>query len=146
LNSSDVTFASPSRTLRPEDAGEQRPSRILLVEDHADTAVVLTRMLRRSGYDVFHASTIRAAREIAETQMRGDGLDLVVSDLSLPDGSGLVLMKGLSDQHGLRGIALSGFGSESDIEQSKAAGFSRHLIKPVNITAVRNTIADLLDS
>ena len=119
-------------------------ARILLVEDHVDTATVLTRMLKRTGYDVFHAETVTGALKLAAQEIKGGGIDLVVSDLSLPDGSGLDLMKALSQQYGLRGIALSGFGMESDIEQSAAAGFSRHLIKPINIAVIRSTIAELL--
>ena len=120
--------------------------RILLVEDHIDTATVLTRMLRRSGYEVNHAPDVATALELAADHMKGSGIDLVVSDLSLPDGSGLELMRSLSQQYGLRGIALSGFGMESDLEQSAAAGFSRHLIKPINIAVVRSTIAELINA
>ncbi len=47
--------------------------------------------------------------------------------------SGLDLMRQLSAKHGLRGIGLSGFGMDSDLAQSVAAGFSRHLIKPIDI-------------
>ena len=52
-------------------------------------------------------------------------------------------MRKLSSAHGLRGIALSGFGRDSDIEQSLAAGFSRHLIKPINSALLRKTIVEL---
>ena len=47
------------------------------------------------------------------------------------------------DSHGLRGIALSGFGMDSDLAQSTAAGFSRHLIKPIDIATLRATIAEM---
>ena len=53
-------------------------------------------------------------------------------------------MRDLSTKHGLRGIALSGFGMDTDRAQSIAAGFSRHLTKPVNVTSVRTAIADVL--
>jgi PAS domain S-box-containing protein len=125
-------------------AGVERRARILLVEDHADTAAVLVRMLRRTGYEVMHAPSIEAALKTADTEMSGAGLDLVISDLSLPDGSGLDLMKSLSANYRLRGIALSGFGMDSDREQSAAAGFTRHLTKPIDIAILRRTIAELL--
>lgn len=126
------------------DATVGKGRRILLVEDHADTATVLTRMLKRSGYEIIAAGSVAEARQLAAEQMAGEGIHLVVSDLSLPDGSGLELMRALAGDYGLRGIALSGFGMESDLEQSAAAGFSRHLIKPINIAEVRSTIAELL--
>jgi CheY-like chemotaxis protein len=101
-------------------------------------------MLRRTGYDVIHATTALVARETVEREEHGAGIDVVLSDLRLPDGSGLDLMRDLSTKHGLRGIALSGFGMDTDRAQSIAAGFSRHLTKPVNVTSVRTAIADVL--
>jgi CheY-like chemotaxis protein len=122
----------------------QRPLRILLVEDHADTAAILVRLLSRMGHDVVHAGTVQGGLRLAENAMREAGLDLVISDLGLPDGTGLDLMHELSTAHGLRGIALSGFGMESDLEQSTAAGFARHLIKPIDIALVRQTIEEMM--
>jgi PAS domain S-box-containing protein len=121
-----------------------RPLRILLVEDHADTAAILVRLLRRMGHDVLHAGGIAAALVTAQEEMRGDGIDFVLSDLGLPDGSGIELMRELSGKYHLRGIALSGFGMESDIEQSRAAGFARHLIKPIDIAVLRSAIAEVM--
>jgi PAS domain S-box-containing protein len=122
----------------------RRQVRILLVEDHHDTAVVLARMLRRSGYDVIEANSVSSALAAAEKAAGPQPLDLVISDIGLPDASGLDMMRELSSKHGLRGIALSGFGMESDREQSSAAGFARHLIKPVNVSLLRSTIAELV--
>jgi DNA-binding response OmpR family regulator len=70
--------------------------------------------------------------------------DLVISDLELPDGSGVELMLELRAQHGLRGIALSGYGMEDDLVRTRAAGFNRHLVKPVTMTELRRTIASLV--
>jgi CheY-like chemotaxis protein len=120
-----------------------RQQRILLVEDHRDTSAILMRLLARSGHEVIHAPSIAAALATANAEMNGLGLDLVVSDLGLPDGSGLDLMQKLSSTYGLRGIALSGFGMESDREQSAAAGFARHLTKPVDVAVLRQTIDEL---
>jgi CheY-like chemotaxis protein len=121
----------------------QRPLRILLVEDHADTAAILARLLRRMGHDVVQASIVAAALRTAEKEMRLASIDLVMSDLGLPDGSGLDLMRQLSATHGLRGIALSGFGMDSDLAESVAAGFSRHLIKPIDIGQLRAVLTEM---
>jgi len=69
----------------------------------------------------------------------------VISDLGLPDGSGLDLMRQIKKRYGLKGIALSGFGMESDLRNSRDAGFDHHLTKPVPIeqleAAVRQVAA-----
>ena len=139
------TRPAPSSVAGPSDkAGPKCTARILLVEDHVDTATVLVRLLQGSGHVVMHAMTVASALRIAEQEMRGAGLDLVMSDLGLPDGSGLDLMRKLSQAHGLRGIALSGFGMDSDVAESAAAGFSRHMTKPVDITAMRSAIIEII--
>jgi PAS domain S-box-containing protein len=122
---------------------KSRPLRILLVEDHDNSAAILSRLLRRSGHEVVHAATVADALRIADEKTRSAGLDLIISDLGLPDGSGLDLMRKLSIDYGLRGIALSGFGMESDRAESRAAGFSRHLTKPIDIADLRNAIVDM---
>jgi len=95
------------------------------------------------GHDVVQASTVAAALRTAEKEMRLASIDLVMSDLGLPDGSGLDLMRQLSATHGLRGIALSGFGMDSDLAESVAAGFSRHLIKPIDIGQLRAVLTEM---
>jgi CheY-like chemotaxis protein len=85
-----------------------------------------------------------AAISTAKEEFLAAGIDLVISDVGLPDGSGLDMMRQLSLEYGVRGIALSGFGMDSDIEQSLNAGFSRHLTKPINVAALRKTINELM--
>src|SRR5207253_493687 len=80
--------------------------RVLLVEDHSDTARVLLRLLERNGYEVGYASNVDMAEQLADQKH----FDLVISDLGLPDGSGLELMRKLRAKHALPGIALSGYG------------------------------------
>jgi DNA-binding response OmpR family regulator len=67
-------------------------------------------------------------------------VDLLVSDLGLPDGSGLDVMREARRQ-GIPGIALSGFGTEEDVQRSLGAGFGAHLTKPVAIATLRRAIA-----
>lgn len=113
-----------------------RHIQILFVEDHEDTARVLGRILKNSGFDVSHAGTVAGALALAA----GRRFDLLVSDLGLPDGSGLELMKTLRETQGLTGIALSGFGSDEDVAASHAAGFAAHLTKPVDWERLRSEI------
>jgi two-component system, chemotaxis family, CheB/CheR fusion protein len=115
---------------------------LLLVEDHADTARVLRRVLEHAGYSVKHAASLAEARELAAT----NAFELVISDVGLPDGSGLELMRSLHSSYGLRGIALSGFGTDDDRTASHAAGFAEHLTKPVDWPQLRGAIERLLAS
>jgi PAS domain S-box-containing protein len=124
------------------DAPKTARARVLLVEDHNDTARVLLRLLERSGYEVGYASNLVAAEQLADQKH----FDLVISDLGLPDGSGLELMRKLRAKHALPGIALSGYGMDEDRAASKAAGFAEHFTKPVDSERLRIAIARLVNS
>jgi CheY-like chemotaxis protein len=126
---------------------------LLLVEDHADTAQVMARMLRRSGFQVTVASTIaqalaetEAARKTVDDSGRSRPFRLVISDLGLPDGTGHELMRALVKEHRMKGIALSGFGMEDDVKRAEESGFSRHLTKPVDFETLLTNIRELLAS
>jgi PAS domain S-box-containing protein len=111
--------------------------RILLVEDHEDTAEAMADLLTLAGHRVVTAESVAQALSEVESN---DGFDLVISDLGLPDGNGNDLMRELAARHGLRGIALSGYGMEEDVRQSLEAGFARHLTKPVSLPQLQAAI------
>jgi CheY-like chemotaxis protein len=69
-------------------------------------------------------------------------VDLVLSDLGLPDGTGLELMAEIHQRYGVKGIALSGYGMEEDVRRSLEAGFDRHLTKPINLQALQTAIEE----
>jgi CheY-like chemotaxis protein len=111
----------------------------------------MARMLRRAGFQVTVASNI--AQALAETEVARKAVDdngrsrpirLVISDLGLPDGTGHDLMNELARTYRLRGIALSGFGMEEDVRRAAAAGFARHLTKPVDFETLITNIRELL--
>jgi CheY-like chemotaxis protein len=139
-----VDDSVPEVPLAAQGAGAAAMScadvRVLLVEDHEDTRFALERFLRRRGYEVTTASNAESALQSAEVSM----FDVVVSDIGLPDGSGLELIRTLQARRPTKGIAISGFGMEGDLEKSRAAGFSDHLLKPINPesldAAIRNVI------
>jgi PAS domain S-box-containing protein len=124
-------------TAAPES---EKPLAILLVEDHADTAMALAELLEVMGHRPVVAGSVREALAAAERE--AGAIDLVISDLGLPDGGGHDLMRELVRRHGLSGIALSGYGMEEDVRQSLAAGFSRHLTKPVTMALLETAIAE----
>lgn len=113
--------------------------RILMVDDHEDTRMIMSRLLRSRGYDVEEAGTVADAID----KFTAGDFDLVISDLGLPDGNGHDLMKRLLQIRPVKGIALSGYGMESDVSRSAEAGFSHHLIKPVNFAALDKVISDI---
>ncbi len=136
----------------PTGRGEQSPvvsarreprRKLLLVEDHETTRQTLARLLDRRGYDVVSAGTLAEARTAAEAQQ----FDILVSDLGLPDGNGHTLMAELQARQpgALRGIALSGYGMEEDLIRSRDAGFSEHLIKPVEIQVLEQALRRLVE-
>jgi two-component system CheB/CheR fusion protein len=133
--------SSPAREVpAPGPEPEIPPLRILLVEDHADTAEAMADLLREMGHEVTVAGSVADGLAAAEGQ--AGQIDLVLSDLGLPDGTGLDLMSELHDRYGVKGIALSGYGMEEDVRKSLEAGFDRHLTKPVNLQALQTAIQD----
>lgn len=114
------------------------PLRILLVDDHADTVKVLTRLLARQGHQVQPARDMATALQLTSQH----SFDLLISDLGLPDGSGLELIRALRARNFHRpAIALSGYGQEEDVRRSREAGFTTHLIKPVLVEQLYESIA-----
>ena len=66
--------------------------------------------------------------------------DLLISDIALPDGTGIDLMMQLRAISKTPGIAISGFGNNGDIERGLQAGFSEHLIKPIKLEKLEAAI------
>ena len=124
--------ASPKAAIRRSDL------RILVVEDNTDTLRYLATVLRQRGHDVVTAdrvATARAAFDEAKVPF-----DLLLSDIELPDGDGLYLMRELGARGPMLGIAVSGFGGEEDRRQSREAGFVDHLTKPVDLNRLEAAI------
>ncbi|PYI88396.1 MAG: hypothetical protein DMF03_10775 [Verrucomicrobia bacterium] len=147
-----ATFSLSIRTVPPsqEAAGlsEKQPQlsartfRILLVDDHADTCAVLQKLLVARGHRVTATHDMHSALDRAQR----DHFDLIISDLGLPDGSGTELMTRLGATSRIPGIAMSGFGTNADMEKSLAAGFSEHLVKPITMEKLEVAIQAVMTS
>jgi CheY-like chemotaxis protein len=97
-------------------------------------------LLEAYGYEVETAGDVRQALQAIDSA----NFDLLISDLGLPDRSGIELMKELRQRrHSLKGIALSGYGQEEDMRRSKEAGFAVHLVKPVDAGLLLETIGSI---
>ncbi len=128
--------------LAPNDGNDRgvRKGHLLVVDDHHDTCIGMKMLLERRGYRITLAHTATQALEKVEQEQ----FDLLISDIGLPDRSGYELMEELRSKSSLRGIALSGFGMENDINRARAAGFSEHLTKPINVDRLDEAIRNLL--
>lgn len=121
----------------PMDASRLR---LLVVEDHADTAKTLGILLSRAGFVVAMSDNVAGALKLAAEQP----FDVMVSDIGLPDGTGFELMEEIRERYAIPGIAMSGYGMEDDICKARAAGFSDHLVKPVNLAKLEQAIRQVV--
>ncbi|MBV8138758.1 MAG: PAS domain S-box protein [Deltaproteobacteria bacterium] len=114
----------------PRIAARQNPQEIgiLLVEDHEDSAEVMGRLLREKGYSVQTAGTVADALKILGERE----FSLLISDIGLPDGTGIDLIRQVRSVSAMPAIALTGFGMEHDLRKYKESGFDAELTKPVN--------------
>ena len=117
-------------------ASRTRPLRILLVEDHRDTLRSLKLLLTRLGHQVLSAENMTDALRISEAQQ----FDLLLSDIGLPDGSGLELIRQIRQTREINAIAVSGYGMDEDIRRSQEAGFFEHLTKPISLDRLQEVI------
>ncbi len=139
LSRSDPATAHGSRqaaAAEPASAG----CRILLVEDHEASSAMIARLLRGFGHDVVIAGDVKTAEENFGTA----SIDLVISDLGLPDGTGHDLIRRLLARHWVPSIALTGYGMSSDVQRSVEAGFLEHLVKPVNARELQEAVERVL--
>ncbi len=111
---------------------------ILLVEDHTDTRVVLSRLLNHCGHDVSAAGTVGDAL-ILLGNLR---FDVLLSDIGLPDGDGLELVCEARKRQPLkRAVALTALATDEDRERGMQAGFDDYLTKPLDFRRLRSVLA-----
>ena len=121
---------APDPAARTKGEGrEEELHKVLLVDDNDETLSTIARLLRSSGFEVRTAVSVKSALAALDSER----FDLLVSDIGLPDGSGLEIMRHGRDHLGLKGIALSGYGTDQDGRASKEAGFTHHLVKPSDL-------------
>jgi PAS domain S-box-containing protein len=121
------------------DSEQRRPGRkvrILIVDDDADTVKMLASMLTADGHHLGVAHNLHEAFDLIK-----EPWDIVISDLGLPDGSGLDVARRFRRVPSKpRLIALSGYGSDGDLKASRDAGFEMHIVKPVDLAQLRRLI------
>jgi signal transduction histidine kinase len=140
LTSTDEPIGT-ANAARIESLPKQGPKRkILLVDDHVDTSSAIRVLLERQGYEVVTAySAAEALRKVTDAPV-----DLIISDIGMPDESGHEMLPKLRKISSAPAIALSGFGSDEDIQRSYDAGFQEHLTKPVKLHKLRDEVIRVL--
>lgn len=116
-----------------------RPLNILLVEDNQDTTLAMVTLLSMSGHTVEAAANVEEAQRCCEK----GGFDLLISDLGLPDGDGMDVVRAFTLSHRAPSIAMTGYGMEDDIRRCRDAGFTAHVTKPVGFDRLNELILSL---
>lgn len=111
--------------------------RLLLIEDHEDTAQVMRNVLRQMGHEVETCATVATACEM----LKQSEFDILLSDIGLPDGTGIDFIKAARQICQTPAVALTGYGMAEDVERCLQAGFDEHLTKPIDIERLQKTLA-----
>jgi signal transduction histidine kinase len=132
-----AALASDAPAVRAPATAPPGPLQVLLVEDHVDTAHAMTRLLRSFGHQVHTTALVSAALACARTTR----LDLIISDLGLPDGSGWDLLGAVRQFARTPVIAVTGAGIGSAPAGCLPERFDGYLVKPVSALALKALIA-----
>jgi PAS domain S-box-containing protein len=129
----------------PTESAERRAhsARVLVVDDNVDSSEILAKLLRLSGHDVRTAYTGPTALEAAIAHLP----DVVLLDIGLPGLNGYEVARRLRQYPQLKGVrlvAMTGYGGQSDLQLAREAGFEEHLVKPVDFLKVEELLTTLL--
>jgi CheY-like chemotaxis protein len=108
--------------------------RILLVEDEADTRKMIAHALKQNGAKPVQASSAKQAFEL----LKQERVDLVISDIGMPEIDGYQIMRQLRSMKALiskvPAVALTAYAGEEHRKLSIEAGFNAHMPKPITLT------------
>ena len=116
------------------------PRRVLIVDDNVDSAEMLAVNLQMAGHDVRTTYSGQDALRLA-TEYRPD---VVLLDLGMPGMDGYEIARRLRELRGvgdLRIVAITGYGEEAHRRRTRAAGFSEHLVKPVDLDGLTGILS-----
>ena len=109
---------------------------VLLVEDHADTRSVLEMLLNRCGCQTVTAKSLKEAR----ARLKEMSFDMLISDLNLPDGDGLDLVREAKQTHKLKAIAITGRTSDEERDRGLKVGVDCYLAKPIDYQQLKKAL------
>src|SRR5579863_2372489 len=119
-----------------------RGAAILIAEDHVDTAEVMTRLLCNLGHQAESCGTLAEAL----VRIRQRHFDLIITDVGLPDGTGIELLHHIREQSSIPAIAMTGYATETYKTEYEKAGFNGYLTKPVSFDRLDAMISQLLQA
>ncbi len=121
---------------------ESRPISVLVIEDDVDSLDLYEVLLESLGWRVATAGTAAAALAHVDVSQ----IDVILSDLGLPDTDGFELLPALRQRAGRRvpAVAISGFGLDDDIRRALEAGFDVHMTKPIRLGDLREVVERLV--
>jgi len=120
---------------------EQTKARILHVDDHQDTRLMMAALLQERGYGVLTAGSVAEGLQLAKEI----SFDLFILDVRLPDGTGVELCRQLREMRpGIPILYYSAYGDAAEVERALATCGDAYLKKPVCIADIENLVAKLL--
>ncbi|MGE5526506.1 MAG: PAS domain-containing protein [Rhodospirillaceae bacterium] len=127
-------------TIKEKEHPYMASRRILVIDDSADSAESLGMLLTMMGHQVRTSLDGNEALQVADAFHP----EVVMCDIGMPGMSGFELAPRLREQLGpdTRLVALTGYGSDEDRRRTQAAGFDAHLVKPVDMEALRGILAE----
>jgi two-component system response regulator PilR (NtrC family) len=119
-------------------------ARLLVVDDEPDLRTLYELTLVREGYDVESAASVAEAWALLQGRGSG-GYQLVITDMRLPDGTGLDLLRRLEEaQRPEKAIVITAYGSPENAVEALKAGAYDYLTKPVDLRQFRAAVASAL--
>jgi two-component system CheB/CheR fusion protein len=135
----------PNRAAERAEPAPAVPMKVLVVDDNRDAADSLSLLLGLEGHEARTAYSGAAALDLAREQRP----DVILLDLGMPGMDGYEVARALRldpEMAGTTLVALTGWGQDEDRKRSEAAGFDRHLTKPVAFDALRRLLAQFVSS
>ncbi len=129
-----------TRAAAPEPVAERRLPAVLVVDDEADLRELLSLTIGRLGLDVDTADSVGAAREL----LARNRYALCLTDMKLPDGTGLELVQQVTAAGGTPIAVITAFGSADNAVAALKAGAFDYLAKPVDVDQLRLLVRSAL--
>jgi CheY-like chemotaxis protein len=131
--------AAPALDVVAPEAADLAGLRVLVVEDNEDLREMMCALLQSRGCAVSAAAEGHAAIALAERALP----QVAFVDIDLPDISGHEVARALAVQGGTRLVAVTGYGQPEDVRRALAAGFDRHLNKPVRLEDIERALCEM---
>ena len=113
---------------------------LLLVEDDSDQREALAELAGRAGFHVETAGSVSDARKLLGN---GTTPDVLMSDLKLPDGSGLELLESIEDRTRTEVVVITGHATVDSAVEAMRSGVRDYLVKPIDVARLKTLLANL---